>query len=387
MATFALHADRFVLPGRVAGSGYLPIVDGRFGFFTSERPDCKVVEAPGSWVAPGLVDSHIHGFYGHATTDLDPEGINLASIELARRGTTSWLPTTFTEPVDAIGNAVEAIADAVDARPADFTGAHIPGIFLEGPFFTQKHVGAQNPDYLIDPSYEVFAEWQRRARGLIRRSALAPERDGSLEYISRLAAEGVATAIGHTDATFGQAMAAVDAGASTFVHTFNGMRGFAHREPGVVGAAMDAPNAYAEVICDGHHVMPDAARALIQAKGWRHVTLITDCLACGGLPNGDYMSGGMPVVMRDGACYLRDGANVGNLAGSVLTLAEAVRNVVEWGLVTTEQAIRMATENPAISNHIDNVCGYILPGRVADLTVFDNDLAVTATYVGGSPVA
>lgn len=383
MSSYSIFADRFVLPGRMAGPGYLPVRDGLFGAFTRERPEGEVLDLSGRWVAPGFVDTHIHGFHNHATTDADPDGIDASSHELARRGTTSWLPTTFTESAEHIGQACAAIAEADGRREPGFRGAHIEGIYLEGPFFTMKHVGAQNPEFLIDPSYEAFSDWQEKAGGRIVKSALAPERDGAVDYVAELASEGVVTCIGHSDATFEQAMAAVDAGASCFVHTYNGMRGLHHREPGCVGCAMVTPETYAELICDGHHVMPAAAKALVRAKGWDHVVLITDCLGCGGMPAGEYVSGGLPVVMRDGACYLRD---KDSLAGSVATMAEVVRNVFDWGVATAEQAIRMGTEVPARSARIEDACGSIRPGRDADFVVLTPGLELEATYLGGEVV-
>ena len=332
MATYAIKADRFFLPGSSVDGGYLTVSDGVFGTWSAQAPEgVGVRDYTGSWIAPGMVDTHIHGFFGHATIDADADGMNASSIELARRGTTSWVPTTFTDGVEHIGECCAAIAAADDSRDSGFRGAHLQGIYLEGPFFTMKHVGAQNPEYLIDPSYEVFKGWQEKAGGRIVKSALAPERDGSEAYIAALDAEGVVTSIGHSDATYEEALAAVNAGATCFVHTYNGMRGLHHREPGTLGCAMSTPETYAEVICDGKHVQPAAIKALVRAKGWQHSVLITDCLGCGGLPEGHYMSGGLPVVMDGGLCYLEneDGTK-GNIAGSVLTLARGVKNIVDW---------------------------------------------------------
>ena len=244
-------------------------------------------------------------------------------------------------------------------------------------------MGAQNPEFLIGPSVELFDEWQQKAGGRIRKSALAPEHEGSVEYVSALAAKGVVTCIGHSDATYDEALAAVNAGASCFVHTYNGMRGLHHRDPGVVGCAMTTPATYAEIICDGHHVVPAAINAVVRAKGWDHVVLITDALGCAGMPEGEYMSGGLPVVMRDGACYLRDAPS---LAGSVATMAQVVKNVYDWNIVTAEQAIRMGTEVPARSAGIDGVCGSIKPGRAADFVVLEDDLTLAATYLAGELV-
>ena len=380
MSTYALSNAHFVLPGRVMDDGYLTVVDGHFGSWQAQEPACEIVDCGGRWVAPGFVDTHIHGFYNHATTDCDAEGINISSAELVRRGTTSWIPTTFTEAPESIRAACAAIAEADEVRGAEFMGARIQGIYLEGPFFTQKHVGAQNPAFLIDPAYDLYVDWQQAAGGRIVKSALAPEHDGSIEYISALAAEGIVTSIGHADATFEQALAAVNAGATCFTHTYNGMRGLHHRDPGIVGCAMVTPETYAEVIADGHHVMPAAVEALVRAKGWDHVVLITDCLGCGGMPAGEYMSGGLPVVMRDGACYLRDGSS---LAGSVAVMCDVVKNVYDWNIVSAEQAIRMGTEVAARSAHIDDRCGSIVPGRHADFVILNNDLTLAETYLGG----
>lgn len=388
MSSYAIKADKFFLPAGAAKGGYLAVSDGKFGVWSAEAPEgVEVRDYTGSWIAPGMVDTHIHGFYGHATTDNDADGVNASSLALAKHGTTSWLPTTFTQSADDLAESCAAIAKADDARDADFLGARIQGIFLEGPFFTTKHVGAQNPKFLIDPSVEVFDRWQKASENRIVKSALAAEKPGALDYIAQLDAKGIVTAIGHSDATFDEALAAVNAGATCFVHTYNGMRGLHHREPGIVGCAMSTPDTYAEIICDGRHVKPAAIRALVQAKGWQHVVLITDCLGCGGLPEGNYMSGGLPVVLENNLCYLRneDGSK-GSIAGSVLTLARGVKNMVDWEIVTADQAIRMATEVPARSAHVDGRCGFIKPGRDADFVVFDPELNLRETYVGGVSV-
>lgn len=385
LSTFAISAAKFVLPGATMQGGYLTIEDGKFAGWTAEKPACEVVEYPGAIVGPGLVDTHIHGFHNHATTDCDPAAIDDASVALAKSGTTTWLPTTFTESVEDIGRACAAIAQADEARSEDYVGAHIGGIFLEGPFFTTAHVGAQNPKFLIDPTVEVFDGWQEQAGGRIVKSALAAEKDGALEYIAALDARGVVTAIGHSDATYDEALAAVNAGASCFVHTYNGQRGLHHRDPGVTGCAMTTPETYAEIICDGKHVVPAAIKALVDSKGWQHTVLITDCLICGGMPEGEYVSGGMPVVMKGGLCYVKaEDGSTGTIAGSVLTLAKGVKNMVDWQIVTAEQAIRMATEVAARSAKIDHVCGSIKPGRAADLTIFNADMTLAATYVSGT---
>ena len=386
MESFAIVSDELVLPSGIDGFGYLIIEDGKFGGVSVTRPEgMRIVDRTGCWIAPGLVDTHIHGFAGCDVMDCDPSSIDTITRELARKGTTSWLATTLTAGVETTERACASVAEAVSAQKDNpqFVGAHTQGIFLEGPFFTEEHKGAQNPKYLIDPSLDVLMRWQRAADGLILKSALAPERVGAAAYVSAATDAGVTCAIGHSSATYGEAAAAVLAGARVVVHTFNGMDDMAHRDPGIVGCAMTSQGLYAELICDGKHVDPVVCETLVRAKGWEHVVLVTDCLSCGGLPDGDYHIGELPIELRGGTAYLKDG---GNFAGSTLTLVEAVQNVVSWGIVTAEQAIRMASEIPARSCGLYDRCGAILPGRDADLVVLDSNLGLVETYVSGRRV-
>ena len=386
MATFAIKSDKLVLPSGIDGFGYLLVEDGVFGRVVVDEPQgVPIVDRMGCWVAPGLVDTHIHGFMNHDVMDCDPAGITAICEGLAKHGTTSWLATTLTASAQKTAEACASVREAVAAQAADpdFVGTKTQGIFLEGPFFTEEHKGAQNPRYLADPSIELLNQWQEAAGGLIVKSALAPERQGAEDYIAAATSAGVCCALGHCSATYGQAAACVLAGAKVVVHTFNGMADMGHREPGLVGCAMTSQGVYAELICDGLHVDPVACETLVRAKGWEHVVLVTDCLSCGGLPDGDYYIGELPIELRDGAAFLKEG---GNFAGSVLTLDRAVRNVANWGIVTEEQAIRMATEVPARSCGIADRCGSILPGRAADLAVFDSDMRLVETYVDGRKV-
>ena len=386
MSTFAIKSNKLVLPSGIDGFGYLLVEDGKFGQVSVDEPSgVRVVDRMGYWVAPGLVDTHIHGFMDHDVMDCEPEGVMAVSEGLAKCGTTSWLATTLTAGVDKTGEACASVCEANrrQAEDPDFVGAKIQGIFLEGPFFTEEHKGAQNPRYLIDPKFDILEGWQKEAGGLIVKSAIAPEREGVAEYIAKATSAGVRCAIGHSSATYGESAAAVLAGAKIVVHTFNGMADMAHRDPGIVGCAMTSQGVYAELICDGLHVDPVVCETLVRAKGFEHVVLVTDCLSCGGLPDGDYFIGELPIELRDGAAFLKDG---GNFAGSTLTLAKAVKNVADWGIVTAEQAIRMATEVPARSLGMGDRCGSILPGRAADLVVFDPELNVVETYVDGRVV-
>lgn len=383
--SFCIKARGFFLPSGFRDGGFLTVRDGAIGGVTDEPvQDLDVVDYGDATVAPGFVDTHIHGYAGHDFMDCDPEGNHEILRALAQNGTTSILATTLTASTEDTGSACAAIAKTAAECEEDSAETRIQGIFLEGPFFTEKHKGAQNPAYLCEPSLDKLATWQESARGLIRKSAIAPEYEGALEYVRGAVKMGVKVALGHSDATYEQGRHAVDAGASVFVHTYNGMSGLHHRQPGLVGCAMATDNTYAEVIADGLHVRPEAIDVLVRAKGWNEVALVSDCLRCGGMPEGDYMLGGLPIVLKDGAAHLRDS---GNLAGSVLTLSKAVRNIVDWGIESLEHAVAMASIVPARSAGIDDRCGQILPGRAADLVVLGADLGVRATYVGGVKVA
>lgn len=380
MATFAIRGGCFVMADGLRGPGYLLIEDGKISAYLGEKPRCEVVDRGASWVAPGFVDTHIHGFGGHDVMDCDPKGLLAIARDIARHGTTSWLPTTLTSTAEKTRRACEAVAEA--SRADDPRAARIQGIFLEGPFFSGRRAGAQNAVHMCEPDVDLVLGWQEASGGLVRKSSHAPELSGSQAFARSMAKRGIVSAIGHSDATYDEALAAIEAGSSVFVHTFNAMSGLGHREPGMVGAAFDS-DAYCELICDGLHVHPAAVRALCRAKGWGRVALVTDCLCCGGMPDGDYLLGDLPIRLDGGEARLLHG---GNLAGSTLTLDQAVRNVVLWGVATPEQALRMASEVPARSCGIDDRCGVLAPGRAADVVLLDEGLNLADVLLDGVSV-
>ncbi|AMV63544.1 N-acetylglucosamine-6-phosphate deacetylase [Pediococcus damnosus] len=340
--SYYIHADKFFLDNTTENGGYLEITDdGKFGTYTSVKPTGKIVDYSGRYVSPGLVDTHIHGLLGHDVMDNDWDKIQEMSEGLLQAGVTSWLPTTLTASADQL----DAVCQTIGANYRKATGAKIQGIYFEGPFFTVEHKGAQNPKYFGDPSVETFERWQKSAKGLIKKIAIAPERDGVVEFTKAVSRMGVSVALGHSDATFEQARDAVETGATVFTHTFNGMSGLNHRKPGMVGAAMSMHNVIDELICDGHHVL-----------------------------------GEFPVYVADGMARLKDG---GSLAGSILQLKEAVKNVVDWNISTPEQAVQMASKTAAVSSHIGDQCGSILPGRDADFLIWDHDMDLEETYLDG----
>lgn len=373
-----IFADQFFLEGKVVGPGFLEIKDGKFGVFSENRPDgaAEIIDYAGYWIAPGLVDTHIHGFRNHDIMDNDFQGLNEISEGLLSCGVTSFLPTTLTSSTEALNQVVEMIG----ANYTKVRGAKIKGIFLEGPFFTEKHKGAQNTKYFCDPSVEKLKVWQRLSNDSIKKIAIAPERKGAAEFIEYAVGEEIAVALAHSDATYEEAKQAVERGASIFVHTFNGMSPLHHREPGMAGAAMNLKDVFAEIICDGHHVHPAAANILMNARGRDQTVLVTDCMMAGGMPEGTYQLGEFAVEVKAGAARIEGGS----LAGSVLQLKDAVKNVVDWGIATPEEAIYMASTAPAKSIGMDGECGKIAKGYAADFIVLNPELELMATYLDGA---
>lgn len=377
--TYYIHADKFFLENRTENGGYLEVQDnGKFGFFypESKKPEGKIVDYAGKWVAPGLVDTHIHGSLREDVMKSDWEGINKISKGLLSAGVTSWMPTTITAASDTLTRICKMFAD----HQGQEEGAKIQGIHFEGPFFTEEHAGAENPKYMMDPDINEFNKWLDASNGMLKKISMAPERKGSKEFIREAVKEGIVVVLGHSSASFEEAVAGVEAGATMFTHTFNGMPDPSHHTPSISNAAMTLNNVTGELICDGHHVQPCMAKTLINAVGPEHIALITDCMEAGMMPDGDYMLGELPVYVKDGMARLKDGDN---LAGSILQLKQAVKNVVDWNIVTPEKAVMMASYVPAKSAHILDNCGTIAPDKDADFLILNPDLTLSETYLNG----
>lgn len=375
--TVFVKAKSIILSDREIESAYLEITDsGQFGRIVTEKPDGEIIDYSEYHIGPGLVDTHIHGYASHDVMDNNFEGIKVISEGLLSCGVTSWLPTTLTDSTENL----DAVCETIGQHVGEETGAKIRGVFLEGPFFTEKYKGAQNPKYMSDPSIDKLDKWHQLSKGLVNKIAIAPERDGVVDFIEFANSKNICTALAHSDATYQEAKQAVDAGANIFVHVYNGMSGLHHREPGMVGAALNLENVYAEVICDGHHVNPAAVELVVKARGSEETVLITDCMRAGGMGEGESRLGEFEVVVKDGTARLKEG---GSLAGSILELIQAVQHVVEWDLVRLPDAIRMASLAPARSVHIDHVCGQIAEGLAADFIVVDDKGRLQATYLDG----
>ncbi|EGC81532.1 N-acetylglucosamine-6-phosphate deacetylase [Anaerococcus prevotii] len=369
-------AKYIVLEDRILENCYMEVEDGKIKSFS--KKEVEEYEDLGEIIAPGLVDTHIHGYGGKDIMDCKKGYLDEISKGILECGVTSFLPTTLTDSTEKLNEACKVIGDEYKS----VTGAKVRGIFLEGPFFTEKYKGAQNASYMSDPDIEKLKKWKELSNGLVNKIAIAPEREGAIDFIKEANAMGVRVALGHSDASFDEAVDAVDAGANIFVHVYNGMSGLHHRNPGMVGAAMST-DSYGELICDGHHVNPNAANILMNAKSRDRIALITDCMSAGGMPEGDYKLGEFPVIVKDGTARLKDS---GNLAGSILRLKEAVKNVVEWEIADVFEAIQMASLIPAKSLGIDNVCGKLHEGYDADFIVLDENLDLKATFLNGKRV-
>ncbi|HHF7010335.1 N-acetylglucosamine-6-phosphate deacetylase [Streptococcus mutans] len=379
MTTY-IKANKFYYPYETKLGGYLELVDDSFGKWLSTVPEgAQVLDYSGYEIAPGFVDTHIHGFAGADVMDNKEESLATMSRELLSAGVTSFLPTGLTASFETLNKVCQTTAKFAGKE----TGARIQGLFFEGPYFTEKYKGAQNPSYMRNPSTSELDQWLASSKGLLKKIALAPEREGTAEFISYACKRGVVVALGHSDATYQEAVEAVEAGASVWVHAYNGMRGLNHREPGMVGAVYNIPNTYAELICDGYHVHICVCDILLHQKRPDHVVLITDCMSAGGQPDGDYMLGEYPVTVENGTARLKSN---GALAGSILQLKDGVKNIVDWGLVSKADAIMMASLIPAISVGIDDVCGQIKEGHLADFIVLDKEMNLCATYLAGKKV-
>lgn len=371
-----IYADKFFMNYGIEENGYLSIIDGKFGHFQKEKPEsAEIVDFSGKYIAPGFVDTHIHGLLNSDVMDNTPEAIKTISKGLLQFGVTSFLPTTLTDSVERLDESVENIKNVYN----DVEGAKIQGIFLEGPCFTEKYKGAQNKKYFINPTAEILDQWQAKSGNLVKKIAIAPERDSAVEFAEYATKNGVTVALGHSAATFNEVKKVVGAGANVFVHTYNGMSPLTHREPGMVGAAMELKNTFAELICDGHHVSPVAANIMMNAKSRDNIVLITDCMRAGAMEDGQYTLGEFDVIVENGTARLL----TGSLAGSVLSMNNAIKNVVDWNIATLEEAIKMASYNPAVSCNIDDKCGSIKPGLPADFVVIDDSLNVYNTYLDG----
>jgi len=390
-----IEAARIIPPrmgirgGTTLAAGYVTCEGGRITAIGAgpppRRPDVKLTEG---FLLPGFVDLQVNGYFGIELRDGDRAGWAGVARRLPATGTTAFLPTFVTGPVDTTIAALERAARfapqmaAPDPAAADPAGARVLGVHLEGPFIARNRSGAHNPAWITTPDPATIDAMLAAGAGLVRVMTLAPEVEGAMTAIKQLTDAGLLVSIGHSDATAQQVSVAAMSGARMVTHLFNAQRGLHHREPGVVGQALADNRLTSSLIADLHHVSGQVAALAFRAAPGR-ICLITDAAACAGIPQGHYVLGGEPIELAEGDGTPPVRAD-GTLAGSALRMDSAVANMVATGIGLPD-AVAAATRIPAdLIGRPD--LGGIVPGAAADLTWLSDDLRTIATWVGGQQV-
>lgn len=334
-----------------------------------------IIDAKGSYVSPGFIDLHIHGSGGRDTMDGELEDLKIISQSIAQNGVTGFLPTTMTMSKDKIYKALDNIKEGMKL---DLGGAKVLGAHMEGPFINPKYKGAQKEDYIIEPDYNFINGYE----DVIKIITLAPEKDNNSQFIRSVKENtNIVLSIGHSDATYEEAMESIEKGVSHATHLFNAMSPLNHRKPGVIGAVFNS-NINCELIADKIHVHPGVFQTVVNIKGADKVILITDSMRAGCMKDGISELGGQKVIVKDNSARLEDGT----LAGSILTLNKAVKNMVENTNLNIYQAISMVSLNSAKDIEISDRKGSIEEGKDADIVIFDEEYNVSHTIVEGKTV-
>lgn len=331
-------------------------------------------------VAPGFIDQHIHGAAASDTMDGTVEDLAKIANAIASEGTTCFLPTTMTQSPENICNALKAVNEYMELNPK--TGAKALGVHLEGPFISPDFVGAQPIEYVQKPSVETFKMYQEASGNHIKEVTIAPEEEGSSELIKYLAQNNILASIGHTSAKYADIEKAVELGAKNITHTYNAQRPLHHREIGTVGSALLFDELDCELICDTIHVSVPAIKLVVKSKPANKVTLITDAMRAKHMPDGDYELGGQPVIVKNGEARLHNGT----LAGSVLKMNNAVKNVHKLVGVELTKVLDMASINPATNIGVQAERGSIKVGKCADFVVLDENFEVVLTIRDGEVI-
>jgi N-acetylglucosamine-6-phosphate deacetylase len=375
-------ADRLYTPVEEIQNPLLAVEDGRITEISSRADkaagNAQLIDFGDAILAPGFFDIHIHGGAGIDLMQAPPSEFPRLGKFLAKHGVTEYFPTTVAASLDATCKTLERLAEAIEAPPNSNEAYARPlGIHLEGPFLSHKRRGVHPPENLVAPTVAIFDRLWQAARGHVRVLTIAPEIDGAMEVISAAAKRKVCVSIGHSDADFETAQAAVKAGARHATHTFNAMRPLDHRDPGIVAEVLTDDRLSADMIVDGIHVAPSVVEIFLQTKGIERAVLITDAISATGMPDGHYSLGPIEVDVKDGKC-----TSNGSLAGSVLTMDRAVRNVTKFSRWSLREAVRAASANAARAAGMSD-CGVLAVGANANFTVMNAAGEILKTIVRG----
>ena len=376
---FAIKNGKLILEDAVVSGKAVLYTDKIVGIVDeNEIPaDATVIDAEGGYIAPGLIELHIHGYLGKDVCDASEESIRIISKGLLENGVTGYLPTTMTVDMEVIKGAIESVRGLMaESRTPEFDGTQILGVHAEGPFISESKKGAQDPRYILKPD----ADFVKANADVIRVITLAPEEDDAdFSQIKRITTEtDVVVSMGHTSADYDTALKGVKAGVRHTTHLFNAMTPLTHRGPGVVGAALNSDEVSCELIVDTHHVNAALFETVYKLKG-RKLVAITDCLPAGGLPEGEYTLGGAKIIYKNDLCRLEDGT----IAGSVLRLNKGVWNIYTNSKIPLNECVNCASLNPATTLGIQDKKGSIKEGKDADFVILDNDFNVKKTIIGG----
>ncbi|MDN5316215.1 MAG: N-acetylglucosamine-6-phosphate deacetylase [Thermoanaerobacterium sp.] len=368
---------RLLLDNNIVDDKDLLIEDNKIAAIGKGLSGDNVINADGNYVSPGFIDIHIHGSAGFDTMDGTFDAINAISKSIAKRGTTSFLPTTMTEDKNKIKNAIKNVYK----NKNHVEGAEILGIHMEGPFINPKQKGAQDEKFILKPTIDNFLELCGDYMDIVKLVTIAPEVEGSLDLIKFLKEKGIIVSVGHTDSTYDEVAAGFKAGITHATHVFNAMKGFHHREVGTLGAIFDL-DISAELIADGIHSVFPAIRTVLKLKGKKNTNLITDAMMAANLSDGVYQLGGQDVYVKDGAARLKSGV----LAGSTLTLDKAVKNILANTDLSLYESVALASYNSAKVIGVHDRKGLIKEGYDADIVIFDDNIDIKKTIVGGKIV-
>ncbi len=387
MQPIAIHADRVLTPFDDISDGVVVLQGSKISAVgprgqTVLPRGVREIAMPGKTIVPGFVDVHIHGAGGRDVMEGNAESLEIIAGTVARHGTTSFVATTVTasqvETCESVGGIARFILNSSQFAARELS-AEILGIHFEGPFISRARRGVHPEEWILPPSTAILAQLLKEARGTAQILTLAPELPGALDLIDAARQAGLVVSIGHTDANYEQALAAINAGATHAAHVFNAMRPFSHRGTGVIGAVLTSPKVSAELIADKIHVDEAAMRMLVALKTPERVILVSDGTSATGMPDGKYQLGKLQVKVSGGVCRNAEG----KLAGSTLTLDRALRNIVALG-VPLASALRMVTANPARQIGLGSRKGILAPGADADLVFLDDKLEVTGVMTRGA---